>query len=70
MHHSGRLVLVKSTLSVVPVYTAISLELPGWLHKAFEKIMKSFLWSGTDQVQGGSAWLPGRRCSDPCTLAG
>jgi hypothetical protein len=34
------------------VYTAISLELSGWLHKAFEKIMKSFHWSGSDQVQG------------------
>jgi hypothetical protein len=56
MHCSGRLVLVKSTLSAIPMYTAINLELPSWLHQAFEKIMKSFLWSSTNQVQGGNAW--------------
>jgi hypothetical protein len=50
MHHSGRLVLVKTTLSAM---------LSTWLRKAFEKVMKEFLWSGSDEVQGGKclvAW--------------
>jgi hypothetical protein len=57
MHHSGRLVLVKTTLVAMPVYTAISLDLPDWLHKAFEKVMKEFLWSDSSVVQGGGKCL-------------
>jgi hypothetical protein len=53
MHRSGRLVLIKTTLSSMSVYTSISIELPLWLLKALTKIMKAFLWSETDQVQGG-----------------
>jgi hypothetical protein len=50
MHKSGRLALIKSTLVDVPVHTAISLELPAWVRKAIVKIMRSFLWTGTDSV--------------------
>jgi hypothetical protein len=63
MHRSRRLVLIKTTLSSMSVYTSISIELPLWLLKALTKIMKAFLWSETDQVQGGKslvAW-----CSVP-----
>jgi hypothetical protein len=28
LHHSGRLTLIKTTLAAIPVYTAISIELP------------------------------------------
>jgi hypothetical protein len=34
MHRSGRLTLIKTTLSAIPVYTSISLCLPQWLRKA------------------------------------
>jgi hypothetical protein len=50
MHQSGRLVLTKMTLSSIPVYTAISFELPPWLLKSLVKIMKAFLWLGISQV--------------------
>jgi hypothetical protein len=69
-HQSGRLTLIKTTLAAMPVYSAISLELPPWLLKAFDKIMKGFLWTCTDEVQGGKCFLPvctvgtfGSKCS-------
>jgi hypothetical protein len=45
MHRSGRLTLIKTTLSVVLVYASINLGLPQWLHKAMQKVMKVFLWT-------------------------
>jgi hypothetical protein len=59
MHKSDHLTLIKSTLAMVPVHAAISLELPAWARKAMIKIMHNFLWTGTDSVQGGKcvvAW--------------
>jgi hypothetical protein len=55
MHKSGRLTLIKSTLLAISVHRMISLELPGWVHKVLIKIMRWFLWSGTESVQGVSA---------------
>jgi hypothetical protein len=59
LHHSGCLTLIKTTLVAMLVYTAISIELPPWLRKAMESIMKGFLWNGSEVVQGGKclvAW--------------
>lgn len=53
MNRSGRLVLCKTTLSAIPIYISISMKLPPWTLKALEKIMKAFLWDGTDVVNGG-----------------
>jgi hypothetical protein len=51
MHRSGHLALIKSTLMAMPVYMSISIGLPEWMHKALEKIMKGFLWTGSEVVQ-------------------
>jgi hypothetical protein len=53
MHKSDRLVLVKTTLSVMPIYMTISISLPPWLQKALVKIFKAFLWFGMDVMYGG-----------------
>jgi hypothetical protein len=53
MHHSGRLTLIKTTLSAVPIYTSINLGLLQWLEKALQKVMKAFLWTGTEEVWNG-----------------
>jgi hypothetical protein len=52
MNHSGHLALIKSTLSASMTHLAISLNLPPWVLKALENIMKGFLWSGIDFVLG------------------
>jgi hypothetical protein len=59
MQRSGRVALIKSTLSVISVYTSIGVGLQPWLIKALEKIMKAFLWMGTEEVKAGKyvvAW--------------
>jgi hypothetical protein len=53
MHCSGCLALIKSTLSAIPMYTAMSHDLPAWLLKSFVKISKAFLWTGMEVVNGG-----------------
>jgi hypothetical protein len=63
MHQSGQLSLIKSTLDAIPVYIAMSQELPVWLLRAFEKKFKSFMWTGTKVVHGGSVWWCGVGCS-------
>jgi hypothetical protein len=60
MNISGRLVLIKSTLSAIPIYVSISVGLPGWVHNALIKIMKAFLWTGSEVV---SALLHGAVCN-------
>jgi hypothetical protein len=67
MHKSGHLVLVKTTLSAMPIYTMISISLPPWLQKVLVKIFRAFLWSGTDDVHGGKcvmAWCRVARLHD------
>jgi hypothetical protein len=53
MQRSGQLTLIKTTLTAITVYLAISLGLPPWMIKALTKIMRAFLWTGNDIVQGG-----------------
>jgi hypothetical protein len=38
----GRLTLIKTTLSAIPIYTAISIALPPWFLKALRKLMMAF----------------------------
>lgn len=59
VNKSGRLELIKSTLTAIPIHIAICIRLPGWVFKALEKIMKVFLWTGTKVVNAGKclvAW--------------
>jgi hypothetical protein len=43
MNRSDRLVLTKTTLTIMVVYISICMDLPPWMHRALEKIMKAFL---------------------------
>jgi hypothetical protein len=57
------------TLSAIPIYTAISTELPPWL-KAFRKIMTAFLWTGTEVVHGGKCLVAWDQVQRPLPLGG
>ena len=50
---AGRTVLVKATLSAIPVHTSIALYLSPWAINAIDKLRRAFIWAGTDNVQGG-----------------
>jgi hypothetical protein len=57
MYRSGRLTLIKTTLAAMLVYTAINHG--AWVIKAFVKIFRGFLWSGSDSTHNGKclvAW--------------
>jgi hypothetical protein len=57
MNKSGRLTLIKSTISAMTIYASICIGFLPWMHKALDKIMKAFLWVGSDEVQGGKCLL-------------
>jgi hypothetical protein len=51
----GRLILVQSVLSVIAISHLMSFDPPPWVFKTIDKIRRSFLWKGTDAVQGGQS---------------
>jgi hypothetical protein len=57
-------------VSVVPVYTSISINLPGWLIKVIQKVLKAFLWSGSEVIQNGECIVAWRRVQRPLHLGG
>jgi hypothetical protein len=70
MHWSGRLTLIKTTLVAISMYTTISTELPPSLRKSMEKIMKGFLWPGSEMMQGGMCLVAWSRVQRPLHLGG
>jgi hypothetical protein len=70
MHCSGRVTLIKMTLSAIPIYTSIRLGLLPWLHKALQRIMTAFLWMRTEVVQGGKCLVAWKRVQCPLQLGG
>lgn len=53
LNSGGRLTLTKVTLNAIPIYISIALIMPPWAIKAMEKLMRAFLWCGSDVVSGG-----------------
>jgi hypothetical protein len=70
LSHSGRLELIRSTLTAMSIYVAICIGLPPWVIRALEKILKTFLWTGTDVVQGGKCLLAWKRVQRTKHLGG
>jgi hypothetical protein len=70
LHQSDRLTLVKTTLSSIPIYIAINLELRLWLYKALQKIMMAFLWSRTEVVHNGKCLVVWDQVQRPLPLGG
>lgn len=46
---AGRLILVKHALSSMAVHAAMAFPIPKSVCHSFEKIMRNFLWSGSDE---------------------
>lgn len=49
----GRLRLIKSVLTALPVHFMSVLVLPKWAIKEFNKKCRAFLWKGQEEVNGG-----------------
>jgi hypothetical protein len=51
--------LVKSTLLAIPIHTSIAVLVSPSIFHAIDKLRHTFIWSGSDAVQGGQclvAW--------------
>jgi hypothetical protein len=70
MNRSGRLTLIKTTLSAIPLYTAFNAELPPGLTKSMNKLMKGFVWSGTEVEQRRKCLVSWNNVQRPLVLGG
>jgi hypothetical protein len=70
MHHSGQVMLIKTTLVDIPVYTTIAQSLPQWLLNALVNVMKAFLWSSIEVINGGKFLVIWRCVQFPIQLGG
>lgn len=53
LNKAGRLVLVNSVLSAIPVYFLSVFQLKKWAIKRIDKIRRNFLWKGAMAANGG-----------------
>jgi hypothetical protein len=70
MKKAGREVHVQFVMTARIIYTAIALDLPMWAIKAIERILKSFLWKGRKEANGGHRLLAWPKVTRPKELGG
>jgi hypothetical protein len=70
MNRSGHLALIKSMLSVIPVYLSIAMEILPWVQKSLEKIFKAFLWAGSGVFQGDKCLVAWGNVHRPLEMGG
>jgi hypothetical protein len=49
MSKSGRLIVVKSVASAVPIYTIMANDLPAWAADEIDPLRRNFFWAGGDE---------------------
>jgi hypothetical protein len=57
--------LVHATLSAIPIFAKMSLDLPAKTIVAIEKIIRGFLWKGRKEVKGGHCSVAWDRVCTP-----
>ncbi|WVZ65335.1 hypothetical protein U9M48_014716 [Paspalum notatum var. saurae] len=67
---AGRLVLIKSTLSAIPVHISIATCLSGWAIRAIDRLRRAFLWSGSDILGCGHSKVAWRTLCRPVEYGG
>jgi hypothetical protein len=53
MTRAGRDTQVQYVLTATVIYHAMALDLPLWVHKAIDKIRRSYMWRGRKDAKGG-----------------
>jgi hypothetical protein len=53
MPKSGRLILTKAVLSMIPTYTIMATQLPVWAIEEIDKLGRKFFWAGHDSSVRG-----------------
>lgn len=70
LNKTGRTVLIKSTLSALPTYHLTVFPLKKWAKKKIDKIRRGFLWTGSEQAQGGHCLVNWKRACRPKNMGG
>jgi hypothetical protein len=66
----GRLTLVNSVLSSIPVHFLTVFQIKKWAIKQINKIMRGFLWKGEPNVSGGHCLVMWPKAARPKPLGG
>jgi hypothetical protein len=70
MNRAGCAVHAQFVMMAKIIYTAIALDLPLWAIKAIEKIIRTFLWKGRKEINGGHCLLARTKVAWPKELGG
>lgn len=70
MNKPGRLAMVKSVLSAIPIHQIMVLDPSKKILKMFDKVERGFLWEGCAQTNGGSCHVNWRTVCRPLSLGG
>jgi hypothetical protein len=70
MNKAGRLALVKSVLTAIPVHRLLVLAPPKRIIKLFERVERGFLWEGRAVANGGSCHVSWRDVCRPLSRGG
>jgi len=70
MNKSGRLVVVKSVATAVPIFMLMANNLPPWAIQEIDAICRKFLWAGGDQDVRGKCAVAWPSACRPTELGG
>lgn len=67
---AGRLILINSTLSSLPIYFMTVLKLPQWVIQEIDKTRRKFLWHGAQEQQKGYNLVNWESVCEPKKIGG
>lgn len=67
---SGRLIVIKSVASAVPIYTIMANNLPVWAVEEIEALQRNFLWAGGEESARGKCTVAWPSVCRPTILGG
>jgi hypothetical protein len=70
LNKTGRLTLVNSVLSSIVLHHMTVFPLSKWAIKQIDKIMRNFLWTGSEKARGGNSLVNWKRIQRPRKLGG